>query len=246
PIELGDFSVTVTATDATGAQGSAVFPLHVSELELTSSGGGTYGTPLSTTLRIIGGRLPYTSAIVNSSPSFRLPAGLTLDAATQILSGTPLESGSFSPEVVFTPRGNPAHTLHLRSFMFIAGPGTSTIQIGSSSDLGTFTSQAPLNFQIFACCLPSVVWSQLDGIAPAGMVLTPQPGGNATVTTSTAPAPGVYTFRLQVENVNDPPHFAVRQFTLTVSPLFVTATFPFPFANVGSPYSQSLTATGGT
>ncbi|HEV8344925.1 MAG TPA: putative Ig domain-containing protein, partial [Vicinamibacterales bacterium] len=248
PTELGDFNVTVTLTDATGAQGTNAFPLHVSELELNSFlTSGTYGTGYSEKLRIIGGDLGYTAAIVNPSPSSRLPLGLALNSATQVVSGTPLETGSFFPDLLFTDSATPnAHTLHLRQSIFIAGPGNSTIQINHNGDLGTWTAGSTLNATVVACCLPLTTWSIVGGTAPANLTLTPQPGSNNVQLTAPSLQAGTYTFVLKVENANDPNNFAVRQFTLNVTTLTFPPAFPFnlPFGNVGVPYSQQLQING--
>jgi large repetitive protein len=248
PTELGDFQITVTITDATGAQGTNVFPLHVSELELTTFlTGAAYATPYSQKLRIIGGTPGYAASMVNVSPSNRLPVGVSLDGATQTVSGTPIETGSFNADVVFTDNASPTpHTLDIRTFMFVPGPGTSTIQISSNSDLGHVAAGSTLNMPVFACCLPSVTWSVVGGTPPAGLTITPQSGGNGQMTSSALSA-GIYTFVLKVQNASDPNNFAVRQFTLAVTPVTFPSGFPFtlPFGNVGAAYSQQLPALSG-
>lgn len=50
------------------------------------------GEPYSTTLEAVGGFPPYTWSIVLGA----LPAGITLDSATGILSGTPTVTGTFN------------------------------------------------------------------------------------------------------------------------------------------------------
>jgi hypothetical protein len=56
----------------------------------------------SQTIRVIGGTRPYTGAQLAG----QLPAGLTFDPTTFVLSGTPVESGFFSPVFVFTDANN--------------------------------------------------------------------------------------------------------------------------------------------
>jgi len=190
----------------------------------------------------------YTATPINVSPQYHLPLGLTLDAATQIVSGTPLETGSFNPDFVFTDSAAPKHTLHPRSGFFIAAPGNATIQINHNGDLGIWIVGQTLNTTVNACCLPSTTWTLVGGTPPANLTLTPQAGGGVQLTTPTPLEVGVYTFALRVQNANDPNNFAVRQFTLIVTPLSFPSGFPFtlPFGNVGVPYSQQLQISGAT
>jgi uncharacterized repeat protein (TIGR01451 family) len=90
PLEPGNFSFTVTATDANGCTGSATYTL-CSGLAISpgSLPDGEVGTPYSATLTVSGGMGPYT--LIASPP---LPPGLALSTAGT-LSGTPTQSGTF-------------------------------------------------------------------------------------------------------------------------------------------------------
>lgn len=94
PTTAGTSQVTVTATDAAGKKGSAAFTWTV-----TTPGTGTptlvnpgsqnvyIGRPVNLPLQATGGTTPYTFTAVN------LPAGLTLNATTGVVSGTPTAWG---------------------------------------------------------------------------------------------------------------------------------------------------------
>src|SRR5436190_1767214 len=80
PVVPGDYSFTVTVTDADGIATSNTFSLHVSRLQNTNwLINGTLGVPYSTPFRIIGGTTPYGATQIDG----RLPLTLLLDGATQ-------------------------------------------------------------------------------------------------------------------------------------------------------------------
>jgi hypothetical protein len=58
---------------------------------------------------------------------------------------------------------------------------------------------------------------------------------------------GVYQFTLQVQDGETPPQVASKQFTVTIAPcpLSITSVTPLPAGQVGSAYSQQITATCG-
>ncbi|MBZ5560604.1 MAG: Ig domain-containing protein, partial [Acidobacteriia bacterium] len=242
PTELGDFNVTITVTDATGAQVSGVFPLHVSELWLdTRLPNGTYNTGygpggLGANLRVLGGSASYSTALT-STPNNRLPAGLLFDGANNVVAGTPFETGSFNPDLLISDTANPAHQLRLFNFFFISDQGIGTIQINTGSDLGYWSPGSNANITFSACCVPSYVWSVDGGSLPAGTSLN----WNTGQLTGTLTTAGTFAFLLRASNANDTSNFAVRQFTLVVSPLIQT-TFTLPFGNLNVPYSQTLSA----
>ena len=67
---------------------------------------GTQGTPYTpVTVRATGGTLPYTYSLQSGA----WPTGMTLNAATGVISGTPTASGTFSPNIkVCDSEGTPA------------------------------------------------------------------------------------------------------------------------------------------
>ncbi|MGW7124491.1 putative Ig domain-containing protein, partial [Streptomyces sp. NPDC054901] len=90
PTAAGTHSVTVTATDSAGKKGSASFTWTITT---TGSGNPTLtgpgnqnlyvGRPVNLPLTVTGGSAPYTFTATN------LPTGLTINAATGVISGTP-------------------------------------------------------------------------------------------------------------------------------------------------------------
>ena len=78
---------------------------------------------------LIGGAPPYLAVQLVG----QLPTGLTFNAATQVLSGTPLESGTFYP--VFTFADASSDAIRLTESIVVSG-GT-YVGINSSANLGT-------------------------------------------------------------------------------------------------------------
>ena len=231
PLELGTYPVEVTATDATGASVTNTFSLRVSPLNLNPyPTGGTIDVPYSEKLRIIGGTGPYTGALTSGT----LPAGVTLDGATLALSGTPAENGSFYPEFSVTDNAGTPYRIH--PSLYFSG-GASTVQINSWYDLGTARPGFAYSNTLSACCLPTYQWSISGGTLPPGLTMSSSGTLAGTPTTN-----GIYTFLVRVQDPTNPPNHAMRQFTLTISPISVTTASTLPFGNVGTPYSLALTA----
>jgi hypothetical protein len=93
---------------------------------------------------------------------------------------------------------------------------------------------------------PPYVWSVVSGAPPNGIALSPGTG----VLSGTATAAGSFTFTVGVSDSSTPTQLtATKALTLTVlsapgGPLAITS--PLPPGTVGLPYSQTLTASGGT
>ncbi|WP_448112323.1 putative Ig domain-containing protein [Mesorhizobium amorphae] len=130
PTASGNFSFTVTASDANGQTGSRPYTLTVDVPTLTVSPttipSGTAGTAYSQALSASGGNAPYSFAVTAGA----LPAGLTL-SSTGALSGTPTVSGNFNFTVTATDSttGTPgsasvAYTLTIAAPTIALAPAT--------------------------------------------------------------------------------------------------------------------------
>ena len=100
PTVAGTFSATVAAVDTLGQRGTATFSLLIVPapvLTFTPPKSGQVAVPYSTTFTATG-----TGPLVWSIADGDLPAGLTLDAATGALAGTPTVTGSATFTVAVT------------------------------------------------------------------------------------------------------------------------------------------------
>ena len=110
-------------------------------------------------LRVIGGTPGYTAA----QSAGQLPAGLTLNGGTLVVSGTPAESGFFNATLVFTDTSS--QTLRVTNYVSISN-GTSPIVINTGANLGTATVGVSATFTLQAsntqCCVfPNFTWSAI-------------------------------------------------------------------------------------
>jgi hypothetical protein len=112
PTTVGTANFTVTVTDAEGTPqtASSTFSIAIAAasatLSITTSNlaGGLLGTgPYNQTLQAIGAVLPLSWAVTSGS----LPAGLTLNAPTGVISGTPSVLGASAFTVTATDSTSP-------------------------------------------------------------------------------------------------------------------------------------------
>jgi hypothetical protein len=98
PTQYGTFTFTVGATDAqpvSVTSGTLKIVIDPAPLVITTSGdltGGKLNTDYSFTLVANGGKTPYTWAVASGA----LPAGLTLNPTTGVISGKPTATGTFA------------------------------------------------------------------------------------------------------------------------------------------------------
>lgn len=111
PTEAGDFVLNVAVTDSAHSPGMATgnFSITIAaplQITTTSLPSGSPGVFYSTTLAATGGFSPYTWSITQGS----LPGGLTLNATSGLISGTPTNSGTSSFTIQVSDNGTPVAT----------------------------------------------------------------------------------------------------------------------------------------
>ncbi|PYR68953.1 MAG: hypothetical protein DMF88_07630 [Acidobacteria bacterium] len=240
PMATGTFTMEVTVTDANGAATTQIYPLKVAALiQQVGLPDATLDEPYARKLRVLGGTLPYTAVL----SSGELPAGLTFDPASLIVSGVPVESGAFSPVFTFTDAGGADVRSANSISVFPKNPGITIYGVNTfaNNKLGAAPIGSPFWYQFAACCAASYQWSIGGGTVPPGLALN-----SDGVLSGTPTAPGTYTFLVRVEDPNAA-IYGQRQFTLSVvtSLLQITGTSMLSRAFVGHPYIGMLTATGG-
>jgi hypothetical protein len=206
---------------------------------------GQVGAAYSVTLAATGGTAPYSWSVTGGS----LPAGLSLNASTGAIAGTPTASISATPLTVkVSDSGNPIQSQ--------SGNFTLTIlPAASGNPLAITTSSLPAG-QVGAAYSATLAatggttpytWSLTIGTLPAGLTLNASTGA-ITGTPTTAVAGSALTFT--VADSESPTQTKSIGLSLTISTtspstLSIT-TSSLPNGQVGSAYSATLTATGGT
>ncbi|GAA1942371.1 Ig domain-containing protein [Kitasatospora viridis] len=231
-----DFGVQVT--DATAQQSAAqhltlggVQPVGIGTAVLP---GAVVGAGYSQTLTASGGTQQYQWSV----PPGTLPAGLSLDAASGTISGTPLRKGSATFTVTATDAARPDLSAQ-RTFTV---PVESALAAGASGVLPAVAGQAIAPVQLTATGGDgSYLWTP-TGPLPPGLGLGPD--GSSIVGTPTTT--GSFAVTVEVTDTSAPPLTSTETLTIPVTAALRTTSTALPPAVVGEPYSGRLTAAGGS
>ncbi|MBI4889841.1 MAG: putative Ig domain-containing protein [Acidobacteria bacterium] len=189
---------------------------------------GSVGLGFSTTFTAGGGTPPY----VFSSDT-ALPAGLTL-APAGLLSGTPTTAGTYTLTIRVTDGAN-AYSVRVYTVSFAAGVNIATPILlgGSVGSAYSQTLQATGGTGIYT-------WSLANGTLPPGLNLAP----NGVISGSPS-AGGGYSFAVRATDTAAAS--ATANYSITIgSVVTIASTSPLPSASAGAPYSNTLSAVGGT
>ncbi len=253
PTTLGNYPFTVQVTDAASMSSTKALSIYIEgvvSITPTLLLTGAAGVPYSQTLAASGGLQPYTWCVLAGTPAAcdptqaSLPAGLSLNTTTGVISGTPATNGPPT------------------SFMIQVADSETTPAIGSSNFTITImsivTSSLPSGYinipysttLTVAGGNPPYTWSSVVGLPP-GLTLDPACAGTKLTTcaiTGTPTQQGYYNVALRVFDGEKNPALALANLPLVIyggPPLLVTTT-SLPAGIVGIPYSATLMASGGT
>jgi Putative Ig domain len=225
--------------ESCGSSMSTSSPDPSSQIKISTSSlpTGQLGTGYSTTLTATGGAPPYTWSLTSGT----LPAGLTLNASTGAITGTPSAAVASTPLTFkVTDSGNPALT-QSAALTLTVSPGSLVI---STSSLPNGQTGAAYSSTLAATGgVSPYTWSLTSGTLPAGLTLDASTGA-ITGTPSAAVASTPLTFK--VTDSSSPALTQTANLTLTVSPVsLVISTSSLPNGQTGAAYSATLAAAGG-
>ncbi|MGA8540707.1 MAG: putative Ig domain-containing protein, partial [Terriglobales bacterium] len=197
PTVTGSFPITVKVTDSetpTAHNASANLTLVVNNsapLQITTSGlpAGVVSTQYSTSayLSVTGGVQPYTWSYTGS-----LPPGLTLNAGTGQISGTPTATGTFNFTAKVTDSSGPTQSVTANLSITINGGLTITTSSVPNGSIGT-QYNATVNA---SGGLQPYNWSIISGSTPPGLNFN---NNNNSLNINGQPnTTGTYTFTAQV------------------------------------------------
>jgi hypothetical protein len=179
PSAGGTSSFTVTATDSSGNTGSRAYSLAINgavTLSPAALPNGTVGAAYSQTVSASGGTGTGYSYSVSSGA---LPAGLSLNASTGLVSGTPTTATSYSFTIRAVDSGSNAGSQAYNVTIGTAGPTVINLTSGAGVNLRTiannngYTGSSSANYQF---------------VVGSGVTITGSAGSGTGVDTGTWPA----------------------------------------------------------
>jgi len=231
PTTSGAFTFTTRVVDNTAAAATRSFSVAITPtltLSTASLAGGTVGTSYSQTLAATGGTTPYTWSIATGT----IPTGLTFSSAG-LLSGTPTASGTFT----FTARvADNASAAATRSFSVVITP---TLTLSTASLAGGTVGTTYSQTLAASGGTSPYTWNISTGTIPTGLTFN-----SAGLLSGTPTASGTFTFTARV--ADNASAAATRSFSVIITPTLVISTPSLAAGTVGSFYSATLVATGGT
>jgi hypothetical protein len=225
PTTAGTYNFSVTATSATGA--AATIPV---QLTIASAPLAVAGTAYSYTVGT-----PYFSSF-GQAPGSALPAGLQI-SPNGVLSGTPTVPGYYSFVIREFSQFFGAYTDHPITLFVDAPISTSPGSVPAATVNSPYT-------QSFTATGGSggFFFGYGGGTVPEGLQFSVD--GTLQGTIAPTVAPGTYTFDLYAGDASG--NYIIQPYALQVNPAIVTSPPTLPAVTVNSPYSQTITATGGT
>ncbi|MEP7336974.1 MAG: putative Ig domain-containing protein, partial [Acidobacteriota bacterium] len=226
----GSFLITIRATDTCGTTTDATFTLNVVCPAITvnpaSLPGGTIGVGYSQTISAVPAGV-YSFTVTSGG----LPIGLSLNAGTGVISGTPTQGGTYSFRITATSGFN---CTGFRDYtVTIVCPA-----ITLSTPLPPATAGIAYSASVAASPEGSYIYTVVLGTLPYGLTL-----GSSTGTISGLPTvAGTFNFTIRADAGNG--CVGTQAYTMVVGcPTITVLPNTLPNGTVGTGYSQTLSAT---
>jgi len=167
PTQSGTFTISVTVTDAAGSTVTTPYTLRVTgtlALAPATLPDGTVGLPYTAPAlpAVTGGTAPYTYSMTG------LPAGLTFNPATRVISGIPLAGGNFTVKMSVSDNGGLSTSTDyaLRINVPVPVVAGATICSGSSATLGVSIPVAGITYNFYSATGNTPLGSGTSFITP--------------------------------------------------------------------------------
>ncbi len=210
---------------------------------LTLPAGSTTAT-YNQTIAATGGVAPYTFTVTNGT----LPAGLTLNATTGVISGTPTTVNINPPNFTVTISDATSCTTNKNYSITVTGLPCTTITVTPitvpAATLGTL--YAPIVFAATGVTGATYSYSIASGTLPSGMSLTATGtnAGRLTGTPTSVPASQLITIKALITTGPSAGCFGTVDITLVVNcPPMTFTPATIPDAVINAPYTQNFDAT---
>ncbi|WP_313415010.1 putative Ig domain-containing protein [Stenotrophomonas sp.] len=245
PTAAGSFNFSVTATDASSGTGAPfsvtggytmVVVAPTITLAPATLPAMSVGTAFNQTLVASGGQPAFSYAIVAGA----LPAGLLLNTASGVISGTPTQAGAYNVTVRATDNGG------FSGNQPYSGTVGGAVVVLPAASLSNATAGTAYSYTFSASGgTPGYNYVLQTGLLPTGVSLS-----SAGVLSGTPTQAGNFTFTVRATDSSTgtgAPFSASQSYALTVNAPTISLTpSTLPAATGGTAYSQTITASGGT
>lgn len=243
----GAASITVANPAPTGGASNALsFTISSpppATLTITSSSplpNGVVASPYSRTLSASGGTPPYQWSVSSGS----LPPGVSLSSGTGVLSGTPSAAGNFNFTFRVSDNTQPTPAAATKAFTLrINNPVPSITRLNPSS---ASAGGSPFTLTVIGSNFLAesiVTWNGLS----RSTTFIGSTRLTASISASDINAPGGITVAVRNPSPGGGSSNGLTFLVLPIIiPVSITSTSPLPNGFVGSSYSQTLSASGGT
>jgi len=239
PTASGTSNVSFTVRDSSGNSYSSP-PLSLSinvSLTITTASplpGGVVGAAYSTQLNASGGISPYTWSVTSGRS---LPAGLSLNASTGVITGTPTAGCSCSFTITVNDSAGDTYVSPQLALTIAAGVGITTTSLPNGAVSSVYSAQLAAT----GGTPPYSNWIVHSGSLPSGLTLNNSTGTISGTPTAVCTCSFTVTVKDNAGNTSPAQSLSIK----IVSTLTITTT-SLPGGLIGTPYSQTLSATGGT
>jgi hypothetical protein len=221
---------------APGATKTTAITVNPDPTLTTNPPSGVVGQSYSTTVTAAGGTAPLMLSLTGGS----LPAGLSFNATTGVISGTPTTAGQSTAVFSVVDSSNTPFTVTAQAGIAVVTAQGAAIAISGNPPAGTVNAAYAAQLSASGGTAP-YTWTLVSGALPAGLTLS---AGGAI--TGTPTAQGTSGFTVQAKDAVGTT--ATGAFSITISaagtPLSL-GTGTLPSGTVGVAYSATIPVSGG-